>query len=107
MDGLVGSRMRTDTLVSVARLGTTYPSEIAAVLGKRPIEIQRALSSLERAALVATRRVGTVRLVELNRQLPEYPELLALLLKISERPVYKGLWTRTRRRPRGMGKAIR
>ena len=107
MDGLFGSRLRSDTLVAVGRLGTTYASELAKLLGRRPIEIQRALRSLEQAGLLVTRRMGTVRLAELNRRNPEYAELLTLLLKLSERPLYRDLWGGIARRPRAMGKAPR
>lgn len=105
MDGLFGSRLRSDMLIAVARLGTTYVSELAALLGRRPLEIQRALASLEQAGVVATRRLGTVRLVEIDRRYPEYAELVTLLLKLSERPLYGRLWAGVRRRPRAIGKA--
>lgn len=105
MDKLFGSRLRTDALVAINRLGTTYVSELARVLQRRPIEIQRAVESLERSGVVQTRRLGTVRIVEINRQYPEYEELATLLLRISERPLYTERWKRLRRRPRAMGKA--
>jgi len=106
MDGLFGSRLRGDILVAVTRLGTTYVSELARLLRKRPLEIQRALASLERAGVIVTRRLGTLRLVELNRRVPEYPELVKLLAKLGERPVYDALWSQTKRRPRAIGKTI-
>jgi len=106
MDKLFGSKLRTDVLVAINRLGTTYVSELARFLEKRPIEIQRALSSLERAGVVQTRRMGTVRIAEIDRRLPEYEELATLLLRISERPLYANRWKGIRRRPRAMGKAI-
>lgn len=93
--------------MAVGRLGSTYASELAKLLRRRPIEIQRALRSLEQAGLIVTRRIGTVRLAELNRRNPDYPELLALLLKLSERPLYRELWGRIGRRPRSMGKSPR
>jgi len=95
-----------DTLVAIGRLGTTYVSEVAKILGKRPIEVQRAVASLERANVVLTRRLGTLRVVDLSRRFPEYDELTALLLKMSERPGYAGIWKAMRRRPRAMGKAL-
>lgn len=106
MDKLFGSKIRTDTLVTVYRLGTTYVSEIAKVLGLRPIEVQRAVASLELADALQTRRLGTIRVVELNERIPENRELAGLLLKMSERPVYAQRWKALRRRPRAMGKAI-
>jgi predicted transcriptional regulator len=65
-DKLFGSAIRTDTLVAIGRLQRTYVSEIARVLSRRVIEIQRAVASLERAGVVVSNRVGTTRIVELN-----------------------------------------
>ena len=105
MDKLFGSRVRTDTLVATSRLGTTYISELARILKRRPIEIRRALQSLEVAGVVTTRRFGTLRVVEMDDRFPESEELAKLLLKISERPLYHELWKALRRRPRAIGKA--
>ena len=90
----------------INRLGTTYVSELARVLSRRPIEIRRAVESLEKAGVVQTRRLGTVRTTEINRRFPEYRELTDLLLKISERPLYRDRWKAMRRRPRAIGKTI-
>lgn len=106
MDKLFGSKTRTDILVALARLGPTYVSEIARVIERRPIEVQRALASLELASAVQTRRIGTIRAVELNRRYPEYERLLDLLVQMGERPDYARMWKVVRRRPRAMGKAI-
>ena len=106
MDKLFGSKVRTDTLVALARLGSTYISEIARTIERRPIEVQRALASLELTGAVQTRRVGTIRTAELNRRYPEYERLLDLLLKMSDRPDYARMWKAVRRRPRAMGKAL-
>ena len=106
MDKLFGSQLRTDSLVAIGRLGTTYPAELARLLGRRPIEIQRAIAALEMAGAVQTRRVGNVRTVELNRRFPEYDQLASLLLRMSERPLYEQRWKKLRRRPRAMGKGL-
>ena len=45
VDTLFGSVARTDTLVTIGRLKRTYLSEIARILGRRVIEIQRAVAS--------------------------------------------------------------
>jgi hypothetical protein len=105
MNQIFGSQLRTDTLVAIGRLGTTYVAELARLFKRRPIEIRRAVESLELGGVVQTRRVGTVRLVELNRRLPEYETLADLLLKMSERPLYLRRWKAMRRRPRAIGKA--
>lgn len=106
MDKLFGSKVRTDTLVVLARLGSAYVSEIARVIGRRPIEVQRALASLELSGAVQTRRMGTIRTAELNRRLPEYGKLLDLLLGIGSRPDYADKWKAVRRRPRAIGKTL-
>lgn len=105
MDKLFGSKVRTDTLVTLAFVGSTYVSELARIIGRRPIEVQRALASLELAGAVQTRRVGTIRTAEVNQRFPEYRELLPLLLQIGERPDYLRLLKAVRRRPRAIGKA--
>mgnify|MGYP002400682798 CR=1 FL=1 len=105
MDALFGSRVRTDVLIAVGRLGSAYVSELARLLDKRPIEVQRAVLSLERAGILETRVVGKVRMVELNPRFPEYQQLAEMLLTMSERPLYAGKWKMQRRRPRAMGKA--
>src|ERR1700737_2180895 len=100
MDAIFGSRVRTDVLVAVGRLGSAYVSELARLLGKRPIEVQRAVASLERAGILETRLVVKVRMVELNRRFPEYQLFAELLLIMSERPLYARKWKTQRRRPR-------
>ena len=102
---LFGSQLRTDTLVAIARLGDTYISELAAVLGRRPIEVRRAVASLEAAGAVATRRRGTVRLIGLDPRFQARRELYALLLRMSESPHYENRWA-IRRRPRAMAKPL-
>jgi hypothetical protein len=105
-DKLFGSGVRTDTLVTIGRLNRTYSSEIARVLGRRVIEIQRAVASLERAGVVVSNRMGNTRIVELNPTFPARHELYALLLRLSEMPIYANRWPKIRRRPRAMGKPL-
>ena len=106
MDKLFGSKVRTDVLVALSRLDSTYLSELSRVVGRRPIEVQRALASLELSGAVQTRRVGNIRVAQLNRRFPEYEKLLDLLLKLGERPDYTEMWKSVRRRPRAIGKAL-
>ena len=105
-DKLFGSATRTDTLVAVGRLQRTYVSEISRVLGRRIIEVQRAVASLERAGVVASTRLGNMRLIELNPHFPAKDELYALLLRMSEMAVYADRWAKLRRRPRAIGKPL-
>jgi DNA-binding IclR family transcriptional regulator len=105
MDALFGSQTRTDVLVALASLGTTYLSELARLLGYRLTEVQRAVASLERSGAVVTRTMGRTRLVELNPRCWGYGELSAFLLRMSELPVYADRFA-VRRRPRAMGKSL-
>ncbi len=61
-DKLFGSANRTDSLVTIDRLHRTYVSEIARVPGRRVIEIQRAVASLEKAGVVVSNRMGNTRI---------------------------------------------
>lgn len=106
MEKLFGSRVRTDVLVALARFGTSYVSELARILSLRPTEVLRAVASLERSGAVVSRLLGKVRTVELSPRFPERRELLELLLRLGERPNYASRWTRVRRRPRAIGKAL-
>jgi DNA-binding transcriptional ArsR family regulator len=105
-DTLFGSAIRMDTLVTIGRLKRTYLSEIARIVSRRIIEIQRAVISLEKAGVVVSNRVGNTRIVELNPTFWAKDELYALLLRISEMPAYANLWSKIRRRPRAMGKPV-
>ena len=103
-DKLFGSNIRTDTLVTIGRLQRTYLSEIARVLDRRLIEIQRAVATLELAGVIVTASLGNTRIVELNHTYPAKNELYALLLRMSEMPMYADRWPKIRRRRRAMGK---
>jgi len=105
-DRLFGPAARTDTLVTIGRLQRTYLSEIARVLDRRVIEIQRAVASLELAGVIVTNRMGNTRIVELNPTFPAKNELYTLLLRMSEMPRYADRWPKIRRRPRAMGKPL-
>src|SRR2546421_12003471 len=83
IDTLFGSAARTDTLVTIGRLERTYLSEIARILDRRVIEIQRAVASLEKAGVVVSNRVGNTRIVELNPTFWAKDELYALVLRMS------------------------
>lgn len=75
------------------------------MLERRPVEIQRAIASLELAGAVVSRRRGTVRLISLDPRFPAAKELHALLLAMSESPHYERRWN-VRRRPRAIGKPL-
>ncbi len=86
-------------------LETTYPSELAQLLGLRTFTVQTILASLEREAIIASRLMGRTRVVTLNPRYFAHAELSALLWKLGQRDVE--LQTRLaarRRRPRRAGK---
>ena len=87
-----GSRLRTDTLVAVARLGPTYTAELARLLDRRPNEIQRAVASLEAAGVVVSQLLGRTRIIELDAKYVAADELAALLLTLSRLPEYEKRW---------------
>lgn len=103
---LFGSAIRTNSLIAIARLQRTYMFEVAKLLGRRVIEVQRAVVSLEDAGVIVSNRLGNTRILELNPKFPAKDELYALLLRLSETPRYAKLWQKTRRRPRAMGKPL-
>jgi DNA-binding transcriptional ArsR family regulator len=78
-----GSLARTRALLALSLMAETYPRELARVLDAPLFSIQKALASLERDGLVASRLLGRTRLYALNprylasRELREYLERLA------------------------------
>ena len=104
MDSLFGSALRTQTLVAIGRLQLSFLSELARVLNRRPTEIARAVASLERAGVVASQRAGRTRLVRLDPRFHAASKLYALLLRLSEDPIYRKRWASIRKRPRAIGK---
>ena len=74
-DTIFGSATRTGSLVAIGRLQRTYISEVAKLLGRRVIEVQRAVVSLEQAGVVVSSRLGNTRILELNPTFPARAEL--------------------------------
>ena|SRR5579862_3192246 len=100
---IFGSALRTKVLVAIAKLGETYPSELAAMLDSRLLPVQRVLVSLESTGMIATRLRGRVRLVTLNPRWFARRELFALLLRLGETPMFEQIGV-VRRRPRAADK---
>src|SRR5512133_349369 len=78
-----GSRARTRVLFALSLMDESYPRELARVLEAPLFSIQKALASLERDGLLASRVLGRTRLYTLNpryiasRELREYLGRLA------------------------------
>lgn len=102
-----GSTTRTDVLVSVRLLGTSFQRELARLLGRSPSVIQKALSGLERDGLVAGRAAGRTRIYEINPRYFARDELLGFLAKLAEAdPDLRSRVGALRRRPRRAGKPL-
>lgn len=78
-----GSQARTRALIALSLMTETYPRELARVLELSLFSVQKALASLERDGLTASRTLGRTRLYTLNprylatRELREYLERLS------------------------------
>jgi len=104
---LFGSERRTQVLTMISLLGETYPTELAQVLDAPLYSVQKIVDALDREGVLATRLVGTSRLVSLDPRFYAVSELRALLLRLAEgQPELKAAATKRRSRPRRSGKPI-
>jgi DNA-binding GntR family transcriptional regulator len=102
-----GSTTRTEVLVSVGLLGSSFQRELARLLGRSPSVVQKALSGLERDGLVAGRPAGRTRLYEINPRYFARDELLRFLARLAEgNPDLRARVGDLRRRPRRAGKPL-
>lgn len=104
---LLGSVTRTRVLVALALLGSSYPRELARILGASLNGVQQAIKSLEADGVVVGRLVGRTRVVELNPRYFAASELRALLAKLGSAD--RQLQDRAaalRRRPRRTAKPL-
>jgi hypothetical protein len=102
-----GTPLRTEILVLLRLLGTSYPRELARLL-RRPLSVvQKALASLERDSLVAAQSLGRTRAFRLNPRYYAGRELAAYLSRIAEaeQEIFD-LAASVRRRPRRTGKPL-
>lgn len=80
---LFGSRRRTEILIMLALLETTYPTELARLLGAPLFSVQTILQDLEDQGVVASRRQGRMRIVSLDPRYFAYKQLRALLERLA------------------------
>ena len=92
-------------LVAIRLLETTYPSELAELIGVRPYTVQSILASLEREAIIVSRLMGRTRVISLNIRYFAHAELSALLWKLGGNDLdLQSRLAARRRRPRRAGK---
>jgi len=95
-----GSQTRTRVLIVLGSIESSYPRELARILGSAINGVQSALRSLERDGLVVGRSVGRTRVFQLNPRYFAASALGKLLEKLA--PANKELSERIkalRRRP--------
>jgi DNA-binding transcriptional ArsR family regulator len=102
-----GSRTRTETLVALSLMESSYPRELARLLGIALNAVQSALRSLERDGLVVARSVGRTRLFELNPRYFAASAVRALIDKLAAAdPELNRRTAALRRRPRRTAKPL-
>lgn len=105
--GIFGSNTRTNTLLVIRMLRESHASEIAKILAVSLSQVQKAITSLERAGMVVGVMEGRTRRVSINPRLTVRNELATLLDKMAllDLPLQARL-AEIRRRPRRSGKAL-
>jgi DNA-binding transcriptional ArsR family regulator len=102
-----GGLTRTRVLIALRLLGSSYPQELARILGGPASGIRKALRSLERDALVAGRDLGRSRVYQLNPTYFARDALQDYLFRLAEAdPDTQRKVSLLRRRPRRTGKPL-
>jgi DNA-binding transcriptional ArsR family regulator len=102
-----GGATRTRVLVALRLLGSSYPRELARLLGSPVSSVRKALRSLERDALVAGRAVGRTRLYQVNPTYFARDALQTYLSRLADADVQlRDQAAQLRRRPRRPGKPL-
>jgi DNA-binding transcriptional regulator YhcF (GntR family) len=102
-----GAATRTRVLIALSLLRSSYPRELARVLGAHLNSVRKALISLELDGLVVGRSVGRTRVYEFNPSYFAREELSRFVARLAAADVQ--LRDRTaslRRRPRRVGKPL-
>ena len=106
-DSLFGSRLRERILKLLVLVEPAYPRQIATLLEAHLVSVQNAVMALQDSGVVASRIVGRMRLVELDRRWYAASELRALLERlVAGDPSIRDIAAAVRQRPRRPGKKI-
>lgn len=98
---LFGSRRRTEILIMLPLLESTYPTELARLLDAPLYSVQTILADLEDQGIVASRRRGRMRIVSLDPRYYAYEQLHALLERMAAaEPELQAAAEERRTRPR-------
>lgn len=102
-----GGRTRTQALVALRLLRSSYPRELSRLLGVQINGVRQALGSLERDGLVVGQLVGRTRVYEINPRFFARKELEAFLSRLADAdPDLRQRTADLRRRPRRAGKPL-
>ena len=102
-----GSTTRTRVLIALRLLDSSFPRELARLLGASPSVVLKALASLERDGLVAGRSLGRSRLYVLSPGYFAKDDLGRYLSRLADADVaLREQVARSRRRPRRAGKPL-
>ena len=102
-----GARTRTRVLLALRLMDESYPRELARLLDAPLSGVQKALASLERDGLVATRSVGRTRAVRIEPRFFAFDALQRFLARLAEPEVQlRARVAALRRRPRRSGKPL-
>jgi DNA-binding transcriptional ArsR family regulator len=106
--GLFGSTIREEILKVIVALDQgAYARQIAGLLERDLITVQRNLRTLEQDGILASRFIDRVRLFELNRRYRYFGLLRALLQTMLHDDVHvRGAIETIRQRPRRSGKPL-
>ncbi len=102
-----GGRTRTRTLLALSLMRSSYPRELARVLGTSLTGVRKALAALELDGLVAGRAMGRTRVYEFNAAYFARQELKQYVARLAD--ANRDLQARVgqlRRRPRRAGKPL-
>jgi len=107
MSSPFGSTTRTQTLVALALMDSSYARELARLFDTAVNNVQSALRSLERDGLVVARAVGRTRVFQLNPRYFAASALKALIDKLAAAdPELRDRVASLRRRPRRTAKSL-
>jgi DNA-binding transcriptional ArsR family regulator len=106
-ESLFGSKLRERILKLLVLVEPAYPRQIATLLGEHLVSVQNAIEALQNSGIIATRLMGTTRLVELDPRWYAADELRSLLERMAAADdELRATAATVRQRPRRAGKPV-
>jgi DNA-binding MarR family transcriptional regulator len=102
-----GTRNQTQLLILLYLLSESFPRELARLLNVSLSAVQNTLDGLEKDGIIATRKLGVERRVQLNPAFFAVKELKALLERLAQaEPELQEAAASVRKRPRRRNKPL-